>query len=123
VEEFGKLLEADDDAIDVLRAALWIAQHRTATLDVELCVRQVDAMVPHAIMARLRSRRSRQRGGQGFVALVAAHRVLTRRNGSTRQAKELEAYLPPAEERYPLRVIGAINKFLFGAWPVVELAG
>jgi len=73
VEEFGKLLEQDDDDdLDVLRCALWIAQHRNADLDVELCIRQMDEL-----------------------------------------AKELEEYMPPQEERYPLRVIGAINKFVY----------
>jgi len=46
VEEFGKLLEQDDDDdLDVLRCALWIAQHRNADLDVELCIRQMDELV------------------------------------------------------------------------------
>lgn len=46
VEEFGKLLEQeDDDNLDVLRCALWIAQHRNAELDVELCIRQMDELV------------------------------------------------------------------------------
>lgn len=34
--------------------------------------------------------------------------------GGCTQAKELEEYMPPQEERYPLRVIGAINKFVYG---------
>jgi hypothetical protein len=45
MEEFGKLLELDDDNLDLLRCALWIAQHRNADLDVELCIRQMDELV------------------------------------------------------------------------------
>jgi regulator of sirC expression with transglutaminase-like and TPR domain len=33
-----------------------------------------------------------------------------------KMAHELEAHLPPPDERYPLRMIKAISKYIYGAY-------
>jgi len=72
LELFKKELDQEEEDVDLLKAAVFIAQHRTPELDADAVIRKIDAMV-----------------------------------------EELQEYLPPPDERYPLRMIGAISKFLY----------